>query len=223
MNIPLLTTEQFEAFQVQGYVKAPQLITPQQVAELRRDYDKALSGEIKVPAWGDDHIQGRVVQLAKPSEHIPGWRQHAYFLRALAIARQLIGAEGDYAYDQIIYKPPHHPAATEWHQDAGYWKNSRGSDNAVTCWLALSPAWKENGGMQFIPGSHRAEIQDHYSVAHRSEINQALETTVDTSQAVAVTLEPGDATFHHCRTLHYTGGNFTDTPRYGLITHFWSK
>ena len=188
MRIPLLPAEQFEAFQIQGYVKAPQLITPQQVAELRRDYDKALSGEIKVPAWGDDHIQGRVVQLAKPSEHIPGWRQHAYFLRALAIARQLIGAEGDYAYDQIIYKPPHHPAATEWHQDAGYWKNSRGSDNAVTCWLALSPAWKENGGMRFIPGSHRAEIQDHYNVSHRSEINQALATTVDTSLAVALTL-----------------------------------
>jgi ectoine hydroxylase-related dioxygenase (phytanoyl-CoA dioxygenase family) len=152
---------------------------------------------------------------------VPGWKEHAYFQHALTIARELMGTETDYAYDQIIYKPPHHPAETQWHQDAGYWRESRGSDTAVTCWLALSPAWKENGGMQFIPGSHRGEILDHHKVSDRSEINQALETQVDGDQAVAVSLQPGDATFHHCRTLHYTGGNFTDTPRYGLITHFW--
>jgi len=38
--------------------------------------------------------------------------------------------------------------------------------------------------------------------------------------AVTVELEPGSCTFHHCRTLHYAGGNATDWPRKGLITHF---
>ncbi|RPJ37282.1 MAG: hypothetical protein EHM21_18210, partial [Chloroflexi bacterium] len=56
-----------------------------------------------------------------------------------------------------------------------------------------------------------------------SEINDALETIVDAAQAVAVSLEAGDATFHHSRTLHYTSGNYTDVPRYGLITHYWAR
>ena len=112
-------------------------------------------------------------------------------------------------------KPAHYPAETDWHQDAGYWQDRSGSGRAVTCWLALTPAWRENGGMQFIPGSHRGPIQEHYSIAERSEINGALATAADERKAVAVSLEPGDATFHHCRTLHYAGGNATATPRYG--------
>ncbi|MBV7328259.1 phytanoyl-CoA dioxygenase family protein [Chloroflexi bacterium TSY] len=222
-NIPL-SDARIKYFSEQGYVEVKNLITPHQVQELRSDYDKVLAGEIHVPTWGDNHIKGKMVQLGKPTEHIPHWRTHPYFLNALAIAQQLMGPETSLAYDQIIYKPPRHPAETEWHQDAGYWKESRGSDHAVTCWLALSPVWKENGGMQFVPGSHQGEIFEHYSVAHRSEINDALEVAMAkeaAKNAIAVALEPGDATFHHCRTLHYTGGNFTDTPRYGLVTHFW--
>jgi ectoine hydroxylase-related dioxygenase (phytanoyl-CoA dioxygenase family) len=222
-NSDRLSPDQVQEFEQQGYVVVKRLITGDQVDELRRDYDKALTGELHVPSWGDKHVEGKMVQLSNPSQHIPHWREHAYFKNALSIARQLMGEETELAYDQIIYKPSHYPAETQWHQDAGYWKETRGSDKAVTCWLALSPVWKENGGMQFIPGSHLGDIQDHYSVAHRSEINAALETKVDADKAVAVPLEPGDATFHHCRTLHFTGGNFTDTPRYGLVTHFFGR
>jgi len=71
--------------------------------------------------------------------------------------------------------------------------------------------------MQFIAGSHRGDIAEHYSVAHRSEMNGALETEVESSQAVTISLRPGGVTFHH------KGGNYTDTPRRGLITHFWSS
>jgi len=78
------------------------------------------------------------------------------------------------------------------------------------------------GGTWFIPGSHRGKIAEHYNVSHRSEMNSALETKVDPSQSISVSLEPGDVTFHHCRMLHHTGGNYTDTPRRGLITHFWA-
>ena len=209
-------------FHQQGFIKVESFINQTQVAELTYNYDQATSGEIHVPASGSNHVKGRMVQLVNPSQHITGWQEHAYFLQAWDVAKQLIGQDAIYIYDQMIFKPAHHPAEVPWHQDAGYWKKTRGSDNAVTCWLALSPAWKENGGMQFIVGSHQGEIAEHYSVAHRSEMNGALETKVNSKQAVAISLQSGDVTFHHCRTLHHTGGNYTDTPRRGLITHFWS-
>ena len=215
-----LSERQVQEFQKNGFITVKGLIDPEQVRELVVDYEKALHGEIEVPTFGDKRVKGDMVQLANPSQHIPHWQRYAYFLRALSLAKQLNGDETEYVYDQIIMKPPHYPAETHWHQDAGYWKG-KGSERAVTCWLALSQVWKENGGMQFIPGSHLGEIQEHEKVYHRSEINGALETKVDAHNAFAVTLEPGDATFHHCRTLHFAGGNFTDTPRYGLITHFW--
>jgi len=64
-------------------------------------------------------------------------------------------------------------------------------------------------------------VQPHFDVSDRSEINNALATNADASQAVSCPLAPGDASFHHCRTLHFTGGNTSDTPRHGLITHFF--
>ena len=150
------------------------LIEAGQVRELLADYDKVLHGEIEVPAFGDRRVEGAMVQLANPSQHMAHWRDHAYFRRALAAARLLIGPDAAYQYDQLIMKPAHYPAETDWHQDAGYWQDRNGSDRAVTCWLALTPAWEENGGMQFIPGSHRGPIQEHFSIAERSEINGAL-------------------------------------------------
>ena len=43
---------------------------------------------------------------------------------------------------------------------------------------------------------------------------------MDASRAVAIEYEVGDCSFHHGRTLHYTGPNHTDQPRRGLSTHF---
>ena len=217
-----LSASQVAAYQRDGFVIVKGLIDAGQVDELLADYQRVVRGEIEVPAFGDRRVKGAMVQLAHPSRHIPHWRTHAYFRFALDVARQLMGPATEYQYDQLIMKPPHYPAQTDWHQDAGYWQDRNGSDRAVTCWLALTPAWEENGGMQFIPGSHRGPIQEHVSIEQRSEINGALATTVDARSAVAVTLQPGDATFHHCRTLHYAGGNATATARYGVITHFWS-
>ena len=60
------------------------LIDAGQVSELLADYDRALRGEIEVPAFGDRRVKGSMVQLANPSQHLPHWREHAYFRRALA-------------------------------------------------------------------------------------------------------------------------------------------
>lgn len=215
-----LTQQQTEDFWRDGLVVVKQLITPEQVQELLRDYERAVHGEIEVPTFSGTKPGTKVVQLANPSRYIAGWQQHAYFQNALDIARQLLGDDVEYFYDQIIFKPPHTPGETDWHQDASYWKEGPANERAVTCWLALGRAFRDNGGLQFIPGSHRGPVQEHHSIAEKSDIANALATQADVSQAVACILEPGDASFHHCRTLHYAGDNHSDIPRHGLITHF---
>ena len=219
----LLTEKQIQDFNRDGFVVVKRLIGREEVDQLVSDYDKALKGEINVPTFSGTKkvIDGGVLQLANPSRHISHWQSHAYFRNALDIARQLLGDDLEYFYDQIIYKPPHHPGVTDWHQDAGYWSESGANSRAVTCWLALSPAFRENGSLQFIPGSHKGEVQEHRRID--SEINNALATNADPNKAVFCTLEPGDASFHHCRTLHYAGGNTSDVQRRALITHFRPK
>lgn len=216
-----LTSNHRDDFDRDGYVVVRNLITAQEADGLVSDYDRAVAGDIDVPAFDGPRAEGPMLQLGNPSQHIPGWQQHAYFSHALAAARFLVGNDVDYWYDQLIYKPPHSPSQTYWHQDAGFWGDDPEHDlRAVTCWLALSPAFPENGSMQFIPGSHRGNVQEHRDVSDRSEIANALATDVDTAAAVHCPLQPGDATFHHQRTLHHTAGNTSDIPRRGLITHF---
>lgn len=221
MGRRFLTEAQLAEFREQGYLRVRGLISPDEVEALKADYDRAVRGELSVPQFEGRKKAGLVVQLACPSQHIPGWKEHPYFVKATAIARELLGETMDYAYDQIIFKPAHSNSPTAWHQDAAYWGGDPAAGNhAVTCWLALGPSFPENGCMQFVPGSHLGPLQEHFSMAGESEINEALATHVDDALAVPCPLEPGDASFHHSLTLHCTGGNSSDVPRYGLITHF---
>ncbi len=215
-----LSPENAVQFQENGFLVVEDLITEPQVEELIAGYEKAIAGEYGDMRWKGKRVDGRMIQLANPSRVIPGWSDHAYMANGLAIARQLLGEDLAYHYDQMIMKPPQYPAETHWHQDAGYWHN----DRALTCWLALSPVFEANGAMHFIPGSHKKGIVEHQDASGYSEINSALEAVMeDDSAAVAIPLNPGSATFHHCKTLHYAGGNHSDIPRRGLITHFFPK
>ena len=221
-----LPADRVTEYREKGFVIVPAMITPEQVQELMIDYDRAVDGEYGyTDEQGDKPNRSKSVQLGNPSEHIPHWRQHDYFVKILTMARQLEGEDIEFAYDQIIMKPPHHPAETQWHQDAGYWRRrDLANTRAITCWLALSHVFPENGAVSFVPGSHKGKIAVHEDASARSEIGHALEIPgVDMSQAVTVTLEPGDATFHHCRTFHFAGGNNSDVVRRGLTTHFFPQ
>lgn len=46
-------------------------------------------------------------------------------------------------------------------------------------------------------------------------------TPVDPDKAVTVEYQPGDVSFHHGRTLHYTGANTSARDRCALSTHLW--
>ncbi len=217
----ILTQDQVDTFHRDGYVVVRQLIPKEMVVELVRDYDRAARGEFDVPAWKNRIATGKTLQLGNPSLNIPGWEDHEYRHRIVQIGKELLGEDIDYRYDQLIYKPPHSPVELLWHQDAGYGWPGEANHRSMTCWLALSRATKEMGSLQFIPGSHLEGIAEHIDAQHKSPINKALEVIVDESQAKVVEYEPGDATFHHGRSLHYSSGNSTDEPRRGLSTHLW--
>ncbi len=217
-------------FQENGYVVVSNLIEYEEVNLLLTDYKLMVSG--KIPMKGFDGLvktvdkqNNKVVQIANPSEQYAGWRQYKYFQRSLEVAKLLMGDDMEYKYDQIIYKPPYNRAETAWHQDGGYWEAGTAKPkNAVTCWLALTPAFLENGGMKFIPGSHLGELKVHHGLGSEKGINDSLGILgVDESTAVSHLLFGGDASFHHSRILHGTNANSTQVPRCALITHFESR
>lgn len=216
-----LTAEQIAEFHEQGFVVLREFIPTAMLAELRAGYDAATRGEYDIDGWNQKIAAGDILQLGMPNTHIPGWQGHEYLARIVAAGKQLLGDDIEYKYDQLIYKPPGNEVELLWHQDAGYGWPGKANYRSATCWLALSEATAAMGSLHFMPGSHKAGIAEHVDATYKNPIGGALEVMVDQRKAVVVEYGPGDVTFHHGRTLHYSRGNSTDQPRRGLSTHLW--
>ena len=200
-----LMGKQIETFQTDGFLVIRNLLLMDQVDEINVGYQKAISGQIDAHDWKKRINSVSSAQLGDPSA-VLGWRQFLYFQQILSIAKQLNGEDIEVAYDQLIYKPPHSLIEVLWHQDAGYgpWPEEA-VKRGLTCWLALVDATPKQGSMQFIPGSHRQGIYRHYNAQDRNPIGGALEVRLDDQEAVAVSYQAGDCSFHHACTLHYIG------------------
>ena len=130
------------------------------------------------------------------------------------IATQLLGVEADLVrtWGHMILKPPEVGGELPWHQDEAYWDTGF-RYRALGCWMPLDPATIESGCMHFLPGSHQSEIREHRHINDDPEVHGLITDGVDDSTAIAVPVEPGGATFHHCRTLHRSTPNVSDHVR----------
>ena len=110
-----------------------------------------------------------------------------------------------------------------WHQDLTYW--GLDSTQEMTAWLALSPATPESGGMRFVPGTHKRAIVPHRDTFAEGNLlsrGQEIAVEVDESDAVDVTLAPGEMSLHHGRLFHASNANRSAGRRIGLAIRYIS-
>lgn len=105
----------------------------------------------------------------------------------------------------IMTKHPDFGSATGWHRDMRYWSFER--PDLVCAWLALGPEHAQNGGLHFIPQSHRLQLApEQLDALHflRDELpqNQAL-----LAGAAALSLHAGDVVLFHSGLLHSASRN----------------
>lgn len=108
----------------------------------------------------------------------------------------------------VMTKHPDYGTATGWHRDIRYWSFLR--NELITVWLALGDETEQNGGLQFIPGSHRLMVQpeqldklDFLRPDHPQ--NQTL-----FSQGVTPALHKGDIVLFHSGLFHAAHRNSSD-------------
>lgn len=219
-----LTQDQINHYHEQGYLAIDAITTPEEVQELREVYDRLFEqnagrdeGQQYDLAGTDDEGKGQSLpQIIMPSKYAPELAEMKVRKNALALAKQLLGEEAVFQGEHAILKPAKHGAPTPWHQDEAYWEADL-EYNALSVWIPLQDATLEMGCMQFIPGSHKQEIQPHHSINHDPRIHGLELDEVDDSTAVACPLPAGGASIHTNRTYHYAGPNNADTPRRAYI------
>jgi ectoine hydroxylase-related dioxygenase (phytanoyl-CoA dioxygenase family) len=229
MPAPTLTlkSEQVTFFKEQGYLSLPAITTPEEVEWLREIYDRLFAmragreegNQFDLAGTDEEDKEATLPQILRPSKYAPELKEGIYRANALAIAAQLLGPEAEYMGEHAIFKPPQIGAETPWHQDEAYWDPGLEYE-ALSIWIPLQEATLENGCMQFMPGTHRREVQPHHHIGNDPRVHGLVVDEVDPGAAAICPIPAGGATIHHCRTLHYAGPNRSDIPRRAYILLF---
>lgn len=208
----VLTPEQIEQFNTEGYVTPVRIMDAAEAGTLRSKLE--------------------ATEAARGGKLAPTERSKAHMLfkwlddlirdpRVLDPIEQLIGPN-ILCWNTLFWiKEAQSPSFVSWHQDTKYWGLS--SDRVITAWLALSPASLDAGCMRVMPRTHIGDVLPHDDQYHQDNLltrGQQITEGVDDAEAIYMPLQVGEMSLHNYRLAHASGPNNTDDRRIGVSMHF---
>ncbi len=219
------TAEQISQYENDGYFILRNVISTDLAAELRG----VIRNVIMLPEPGkfvdidpmnpmEDSPQGRIARFRKLGNFCVQapliWHNIHAGEKLLNIAQYFLGDDIIMKFNSCFLKPARTGSATPWHQDNGLWRD--GETEPFNFWIPLEPATRENGCMQFIPGSHKTEIIEHvlYPDSIHGELpREIVKEMLHTHGVHHIELDPGDVVFWHSNMWHYSPPNKSDQSR----------
>jgi ectoine hydroxylase-related dioxygenase (phytanoyl-CoA dioxygenase family) len=220
-----LTPEQIDFFHQNGYCAGIRMLNDEQISQLRTEladltdpsypgnelFHEYHSNESKNPDTVLFHALG--AWRIKPAFHDVLWNP-----AFLMPASQLLDGAVRFWHDQLFCKPSGHGGVVAWHQDYSYWTRTQPMEH-LTCWIALDNSTRDNGCVQYVPGSHRWPLLPITGLAgNMDEIRTVLnEEQRREFKPVAIELKAGEATFHHPLMVHGSYENRSDRARRATV------
>ena len=159
-----LSDEQVGFFRDQGYLTGVKLFEEEQIESLRSELSEFFESDHEGrELWHEYHSNesgdpNRVLFHALGAWRLrPAFHDILWNPRFLIPASQLLEGSVRFWHDQLFCKPAKHGGNVAWHQDYSYWTRTRPIAH-LTCWTGLDKATKENGCLQYIPGSHNWDL-----------------------------------------------------------------
>eukprot|EP01094_Clydonella_sp_ATCC50884_P027426 TRINITY_DN7868_c0_g1_i1.p1 TRINITY_DN7868_c0_g1~~TRINITY_DN7868_c0_g1_i1.p1 ORF type:complete len:335 (-),score=98.75 TRINITY_DN7868_c0_g1_i1:6-869(-) len=231
-----VTAEQRAAFERDGFVHLPAVLTHREVDSLVPVYERFMRQEIAVTGKDFCDMAGTfdrkpedfsVANVMLPRKYYPEWQGNVYERRTASIARQLTGEDTmAIDYDQLLAKHPERPDSQfYWHQDMAYWPPFTSRTTTTTCWLAIDDSTLENGCMRFVPGTHKEpEVRPHRPAGGsdgRAKAHALVTELREGDEVRYVPIGKGDITVHNERVVHGSGPNTsTDSWRRAYIVAY---
>jgi ectoine hydroxylase-related dioxygenase (phytanoyl-CoA dioxygenase family) len=134
-------------------------------------------------------------------------------------ATQLLGGPVRFWHDQLFCKPARHGGVVAWHQDYSYWTRTKPMQH-LTCWIGLDPSSRDNGCLQYVPGSHTWDLLPITGLAGDMDAIQEVLTPDQWERfqkPVAIEMPAGYGSFHHPLMVHGSYANHTDRPRRATV------
>jgi len=139
----------------------------------------------------------------------------------LSLVAQLIGGDIALWNSSFFAKPARVGSKTPWHQDGEYWPIKPLA--TCTVWIAIDASTQANGCLRVIPGSHRHQQLARHNKNLADGLALPLEldpTTFDESDAVDITLEPGQISLHDVYLFHGSEPNRSEYSRRGMTLRY---
>jgi len=227
-----LTNEQVDFFNKNGFVSGIKMLDEKQVERIKNEL-----AEIASPSHPGHELfyEFHSNESTDPSTilfHALGaWRiseglhDVLWNPRFLVAASQLLGnVPVRFWHDQIFWKPPKQGGVVAWHQDYSYWTRTKPIAH-LTCWCGLDDSTKENGCLQYIPGSHKWGLLPKPVIAGELQgikdfLNDEQKKQFENPQYAEV--KAGEAIFHHSLTLHGSGANTSSKPRRAFVVNVFA-
>jgi len=222
----MLTQDQIDFFDANGYLVVEDVVTPAQLAALRADFAAWVEESRARNASYGEMVDGRARFDLEPghSAETPGLRRvsspievsKAYHevmasSRMVEAVADLIGPNVKLHHTKINSKLPGTATKVEWHQDFPFTPHS--NDDVVTALLMVDEVTDENGPLEVVPGSHKGPIEPLW---HNGRFTGAVDrptTERCITQAVRCTGPAGAVCLMHTRLLHGSAPNNSTRPR----------
>ncbi len=222
-----LTPEQCAAYNRDGFLKLPDLLSDGEVALLRAEIDRVAAMKVEEVKREDADGPPKIMlgmHMAQLLTASPVMEALVCLPRTLGAAQAVLGDDTLYVHHtKCNLKASIVGSAWPWHQDYGSWKlDGIRRPDMTTIMVSLDTAEEINGCLYFLPGSHAEGRHDAvydtstayhlYTVPH--EVTR--ERIRKYGPPVAITSEPGDAVIFDCNLLHASGHNLSADDRWQL-------
>ncbi|MCB9683272.1 MAG: phytanoyl-CoA dioxygenase family protein [Alphaproteobacteria bacterium] len=212
-----LSDAQRAAFHRDGFVRPLPILLPAEVDRFRRWLEQVEAEESA--RRGGRWTQRDFDPDAQVDHPLLAWaRELAAHPRLLDAVGSVLGPDLLVRNIDVFVREPRTGEGVAWHRDAPAVGPS--TDGMLTAWLGLNPATRDNGCLQFAVGSHRTVLDGERLTKDTLTLPKALLPQLEGVALADDLLEPGQASLHHIRTLHRSGGNHTQGRRVGVVVRY---
>ena len=221
-----LTQTQVDFYHANGYLTVNNVLSPDEVAELRRVTDEFVENSRSLTAHtpvydlepGHSAAQPRVRRLKSPASHHAVYDHMLRHPRILDIVAQLIGPDLWTNGNKLNMKSAEFGSPIEWHQDWAFYPQT--NDDLLAVGVPLDDMLLENGCMLMVPGSQSGPLYDHHQDGvFVGAINDAR-FKPEQEEVVPVEVNAGGISIHHARTLHASAPNRSTKSRRLLLMQY---
>lgn len=208
-------------FDKDGVILLKNFISKNKAQEIQKKIDTYIKKNKKKLKGKDiNFINGKVNSLHKiEDKYFKSLCKSRKILKSSSI---LLNSKPKFKNCEYFAKPEKIGLASPMHQDNYYWnvKNS----NAITMWIALTPANKNNGSIDYLIGSHKLGTMSHepsYAPGSSQKIKKLQK--LRKFKKKTFNLKIGDCLVHHCEVIHGSKANNSKLPRRGFTIQIMDK